>query len=79
MPDVTSKNHVDLCGTFKEWIAAYADAEDLISIGAYAKGSMPKVDIAIEKLPQIESFLKQHMDERSDYRQSLEMLERIVG
>jgi flagellum-specific ATP synthase len=63
MPDVTSKPHYDSVGQVKEWMATYAEAEDLISIGAYARGSRPDVDKAIERMPAITTFLKQKMDE----------------
>ena len=34
-------------GKLREVLARYAEAEDLINIGAYAKGSNPKIDYAI--------------------------------
>ena len=34
----------------RDVLARYAEAEDLINIGAYAKGSNPKVDNAIDKI-----------------------------
>jgi flagellum-specific ATP synthase len=40
-------------------LAAYRDARDLIEIGAYAHGSNPTVDAAIELRPRIDSFLQQ--------------------
>jgi len=44
-------------------LAGYADARDLISIGAYVKGSDPLVDQAIETVPAINTFLRQRADE----------------
>ncbi len=49
----------DLLGTHKK-------AEDLIQIGAYKKGSNPRVDTAIDRLDSINSFLKQPAEERAD-------------
>jgi flagellum-specific ATP synthase len=45
-------------------LAAYRDAEDLIQIGAYARGKNPDVDRAVELLPRIREFLRQ--DESTD-------------
>jgi flagellum-specific ATP synthase len=63
MPDVTDKGHYKSATAVKELMAAYAEAEDLISIGAYAKGSRPEVDKAISLMPGILSFLKQDLNE----------------
>jgi flagellum-specific ATP synthase len=44
-------------------LAAYRDKEDLISIGAYQRGSDPLVDVAIDQRPTINAFLRQRVDE----------------
>jgi flagellum-specific ATP synthase len=78
MPDIITKEHSQEAALVKEWMAAYAEAEDLISIGAYAKGSVPKIDKSIEKAPGIETFLRQHMDDASVYPQTLQHLKSIT-
>jgi flagellum-specific ATP synthase len=40
-------------------MADYKEAEDLVNIGAYRKGSSPKIDRAIDLRDQIADFLKQ--------------------
>lgn len=47
----------------RELLATYREAEDLINIGAYVKGSNKKIDESIRKQPQLESFLIQDMNE----------------
>lgn len=54
----------------REILATYREAEDLINIGAYVKGSNPKIDEAIKKNPDLESFLKQSMKE-ADFNENL--------
>jgi flagellum-specific ATP synthase len=44
-------------------MAAYRDKEDLISIGAYQRGTDPLVDVAIDTRGQLNSFLRQRVDE----------------
>jgi flagellum-specific ATP synthase len=44
-------------------LAAYRDKEDLISIGAYQRGSDPLVDVAIDQRPTINAFLRQRVDD----------------
>jgi flagellum-specific ATP synthase len=47
-------------------MAAYRDKEDLIAIGAYQPGGDPTVDTAIALRPELDAFLRQRPDERSD-------------
>ncbi|MBU0508913.1 FliI/YscN family ATPase [bacterium] len=71
MPDVTTKEHSTGAGAVKEIMAAYNEADDLISVGAYAKGTRPLVDRAIAKMPAINAFLRQQLYESSDFRQAV--------
>lgn len=78
MIDVVTKEHQELSMKFKDFMATYKDAEDLINIGAYAKGSNPKIDMAIQKYDQMIPYLKQGMFENYDWRASLDELKRIM-
>jgi flagellum-specific ATP synthase len=55
-------------------LAAYREKEDLISIGAYQRGSDPLVDVAIDQRPAINDFLRQHVDDLSNAEQADERL-----
>ncbi|MHC4416014.1 MAG: FliI/YscN family ATPase [Planctomycetota bacterium] len=48
-------------------LAAYAEAEELINIGAYARGSNPECDAAIALKPRIDDFLRQAIQENAEY------------
>ncbi|NCN04230.1 MAG: FliI/YscN family ATPase [Spirochaetales bacterium] len=50
-------------GQVRRWMAAYKDHEDLISLGAYSRGSNPLVDKAIERKEAIDAFLVQGTEE----------------
>jgi flagellum-specific ATP synthase len=65
MTEVTTPEHRDAAGLMREMLAAYRDHEDLISIGAYRKGSNRAVDLAIEMLESIQKFQRQRIDESS--------------
>lgn len=47
-------------------LAAHRDARDLIEIGAYARGSNPLVDLALDRADAIDNFLRQDIDDRTD-------------
>lgn len=78
MIDVTSKEHYILSMQLKDILATYNEAKDLINIGAYAKGSNPKWDIAIDKIDSINAYLKQGIMENVSMLDSISALKEIV-
>lgn len=78
MPDVVDGAHYNEASQVKEWLAAYQEAEDLISVGAYAKGTRPAVDTAVEKLPAMNAFLRQRLDEVSTFAESRRRLTELT-
>lgn len=77
MSDVTSKEHRQLAGQFKEILAAYRQAEDMINIGAYKVGSNPKIDYAIVKMDQMIAYLKQDVADGVSVEESIVELAQI--
>lgn len=71
---VSDKNHAQARRHMSRMLAAYREAEELIQIGAYAKGSNPDVDAAIALKPSIEAFLRQGSDERCELPRALRAL-----
>ena len=78
MIDVVSKEHYELSMKFKDIIATYREAEDLINIGAYAEGSNPKIDLAIQKIDEFNRFLRQSMKETASMEESVAGLKAVV-
>jgi flagellum-specific ATP synthase len=60
-------------------IAAYAEIEDMITLGAYKIGTNPVIDEAIAKHEAIEAFLTQAVDEKSTLEETLAALGMIAG
>lgn len=67
MPEVTTKLHRKCAGTMRDVLATYRSSEDLINIGAYAKGSNPSIDFALSKIEGVNAFLKQSVDEKVNF------------
>ena len=65
-PDIISKDDVASANRLLKSIAKYREAEDLIQIGAYAQGSDPDIDLAMQVNKEIESLLIQGMDDESN-------------
>jgi flagellum-specific ATP synthase len=60
-------------------LSLYQQNRDLIAIGAYQKGSDPRIDAAIAMWPTMQKFLQQDMHERVDYDSSLAALHQMMG
>jgi flagellum-specific ATP synthase len=67
MIDVTSNRHQNAAQGLRRALATHRDAQDLINIGAYVKGSNPEIDEAIRIVPRINKFLQQGLQEPSDF------------
>ncbi len=78
MPDVVSKEHYKASKEIISNLAAYAEAEDLINIGAYVTGSNPKIDRAISKYSAIVEFLRQGILDVSSFELTIESLMRLA-
>lgn len=79
MSQVATKEHKKAAGQVKNLMATYADAEDLINIGAYKAGSNPDIDEAISKNKAVKEFLLQDTDEKISFEESVEWLGRILS
>jgi len=74
MPEVSSLGHKNAASYARDLLSVYKESEDLINIGAYSKGSNPKIDKAIEFYEIIENYLKQSINEKSEFQESVSQL-----
>ena len=74
MSAVTDKPHRESAGTLRDTLATYRKNEDLILLGAYKTGTDERVDRAIGRIEEINSYLKQATDEKSNLAESVEQL-----
>jgi flagellum-specific ATP synthase len=65
MSKVVSREHTIVSGHLRDLMAAYKETEDLINVGAYARGTNPKVDKAIIIHTDLMELLKQRVEESS--------------
>jgi FliI/YscN family ATPase len=78
MRDVAPPAQLEAAARVKALLAAYRDAEDLIQVGAYAKGANPETDLAVKAQPAIRAFLRQGVDETSSLAGTREALDALV-
>jgi flagellum-specific ATP synthase len=79
MTDVTGKEHRAGLGKLLNAMAVYADAEDMVNLGAYVRGSNPLLDQAIAVHTEIDKFLIQDIEDRSEYSSTLEKISSLAG
>jgi flagellum-specific ATP synthase len=78
MPDIVPKRHFDGAMRLKDLYAQYQQSADIISIGAYKAGSNPKIDEAIQKLPKIQEYIKQGINQKIPFEEAVKQLEAIL-
>lgn len=79
MVDIVDKDHLSARNRLVSLMAGYKRAEDLIQIGAYVGGSNPQIDEAIKKMPEIEMFLCQGIDEKVNFENSVRQLKSLLN
>jgi flagellum-specific ATP synthase len=62
-----------------KWYSDYREAEDLINIGAYQKGSSTEIDEAIEMTGRLNRFFSQGIRESFSFEKSEQMLSQIIN
>jgi len=78
MPAVVSNEHRVAAQKLREIYAIYADAEDLINIGAFSPGSNRRIDGAISLIDRINDFLVQPVRQRTPFREMVRSLTAIT-
>lgn len=77
MMEIVDKEQWNCAQRLRNVLATYREAEDLINIGAYVKGSNSNIDAAIQVIEAVKNFLRQDVNENDGYSQMLEKLKSI--
>lgn len=78
MIDVVAERQLAAADSVKSLLAAYREAEDLISVGAYQSGSNPQVDRAIQLRDAVNRYLRQGIRESCDLSQAIDGLIKLA-
>jgi len=79
MKEISTEEEQKMAGRIRELIATYREAEDLINIGAYVKGSNPKIDLAIEKHEAINELFLQGITETVPHEDLRQQMRQVLG
>ncbi|HMM21558.1 MAG TPA: flagellar protein export ATPase FliI [Selenomonadales bacterium] len=79
MLELVDQKHWQKAQLIRTMLAVHRDAEDLINIGAYAAGSNPNIDQAIDLIGPIRKFLQQDVFEKTNFALTRSLLSNISG
>jgi flagellum-specific ATP synthase len=71
MHDIAEPAHIELARRLRQALSTYQQNRDLVAIGAYQRGSDPRLDAAIALWPKIQRFLQQKMHDSVDFATSV--------
>ncbi|OGN65828.1 MAG: flagellum-specific ATP synthase FliI [Chlamydiae bacterium RIFCSPLOWO2_01_FULL_28_7] len=77
LPNITSQEHRDLIRKISEVLSNYKKNELLIRIGEYKPGSDKDADFAIKYVEKVNAFLKQRIEEKSTFDETLQKLNKL--
>ncbi|SHF51561.1 flagellar protein export ATPase FliI [Ornithinibacillus halophilus] len=79
MNKIVSSDHKENTMKLRSLMATYEENNELIQIGAYKRGTDPKIDQAISFYPKIQTFLKQDVLEYYSLEESIQALKELAG
>ena len=79
MPQVVSESHMQQARVLKQVYSMYQQNKDMITLGAYQKGSDQMLDQAINMMPRVNAFLQQGMRDVISYDDGLQGLAQLLG
>jgi flagellum-specific ATP synthase len=78
MPQVVAAEQMQRAQQFKQIYSTYRQNQDLISVGAYSRGSDPLIDEAIAMFPALQQLMRQGMNEAVNWQQSQQRLQQVI-
>ena len=79
MHEIATPAQIQIARQFRQTLSTYQQNRDLISIGAYQRGSDARIDTAVALWPRMQRFLQQDLGERADFAASLTALKTTLA
>lgn len=77
--EICDPEHIQAAAKMRELLAVYQDARDLIDVGAYEHGSNPKIDTALQLMPEINAFLRQSVKDIVNMDSTINRLKEMMS
>ncbi|MFQ6130612.1 MAG: FliI/YscN family ATPase [Armatimonadota bacterium] len=78
MNDIVSPEHRAAAALLRDVLSTYAEHEDMINIGAYERGTNPRIDRALALVGRVRQYLAQSSDEPAPFAESVRRLLELV-
>ena len=78
MNTIVSKEHKAAAQKLRQILAKYSEIELLVQLGEYKKGNDAEADFALSHIDAVNKFLKQGLDEKSSFEDTVSQLLKIV-
>lgn len=78
MPQIIDDAHLKSALRFKQLYSKFRQNEDLIAVGAYARGKDPDTDFAMERMPVMNEMLRQSMTDPMPIQQCIQQLMMVL-
>lgn len=79
MHEIVPASHSAAARRLKQMLSVYQQNRDLVAIGAYQRGSDPRIDAAVAHWPNLQRFLQQDIEERVNFPDSVNQLKTLFG
>ena len=77
--EICDAEHQKSAAKMRTLLALYRENKDLIDVGMYQAGANPKLDIAIELMPQINGFLRQSVKDSVNMKNTIDTLKQMMA
>jgi len=79
MTDVAEPEVCSCAHKIRDILTTWRESQDLVNIGAYVRGSNPKIDYALEKLDSVNCFLRQAREEHMGFSETIGYIKKLCG
>lgn len=77
-PEITDSEHQSSAAKMRTILALYRENKDLIDVGMYQRGSNPRLDLAIDIIPEINKFLRQSIKDTVNMQHTIDTLKNMM-
>lgn len=79
MSSITTREHQDAASKIRKVLSLYRENKDLIDVGMYVSGSNPRLDVAIQMVPQVNAFLQQRTSDLVSMESTIGSVIQMMG
>lgn len=76
--EICDKEHMQAASKMRNILAMYRENKDLIDVGMYQAGSNPKLDLAIQLIPEVNAFLQQTIKDSVNMNHTIDTLKNMM-